>query len=330
MEFRTIVLCEKLQHQISHRDKILLLGSCFAENIGHLLVAHKFNVKINPTGILYNPVSIADALQMMSDRYQYTVNDIFRDGNLWHSFRHHSRFSHTDPELCIDGINRELKAGAEQLHRASWLLVTFGTAYVYSLRETGKVVANCHKLPASLFDRRRVGVDEMLRGWIPLIERLSDSNSELKIMFTVSPIRHLRDGAHENQLSKSVLLLFVDELCRLYPDRCIYFPSYEIVMDELRDYRFYDAGMTHPNEQAITYIWERFSEACFSEETRTLNREWERLEKALNHRPLTPDKDAFRDFTMQNLFKLKKIREKYSYFDLSKEIDSLELFLKTL
>ena len=123
MEFRTIVPCEKLQHQISHRDKILLLGSCFAENIGHLLVAHKFNVKINPTGILYNPVSIADALQTMSDRYQYTVNDIFRDGNLWHSFRHHSRFSHTDPELCIDGINRELKAGAEQLHRASWLLV---------------------------------------------------------------------------------------------------------------------------------------------------------------------------------------------------------------
>lgn len=258
MEFRTIVPCEKLQHQISHRDKILLLGSCFAENIGHLLVAHKFNVKINPTGILYNPVSIADALQTMSDRYQYTVNDIFRDGNLWHSFRHHSRFSHTDPELCIDGINRELKAGAEQLHRASWLLVTFGTAYVYSLRETGKVVANCHKLPASLFDRRRVGVDEMIRGWIPLIERLSDSNPELRIMFTVSPIRHLRDGAHENQLSKSVLLLFVDELCRMYPDRCIYFPSYEIVMDELRDYRFYDAGMTHPNEQAIRYIWERF------------------------------------------------------------------------
>ena len=267
--------------KISHRDKILLLGSCFAENIGHLLVAHKFNVKINPTGILYNPVSIADALQMMSDRYQYTVNDIFRDGNLWHSFRHHSRFSHTDPELCINGINRELNAGAEQLHRVSWLLVTFGTAYVYSLRETGKVVANCHKLPASLFDRRRVGVDEMLRGWIPLIERLSDSNPELRIMFTVSPIRHLRDGAHENQLSKSVLLLFVDELCRMYPDRCIYFPSYEIVMDELRDYRFYDAGMTHPNEQAIRYIWERFSEACFSEETRTLNREWERLEKAL-------------------------------------------------
>ena len=232
MEFRTIVPCEKLQHQISHRDKILLLGSCFAENIGHLLVAHKFNVKINPTGILYNPVSIADALQMMSDGYRYTVNDIFRDGNLWHSFRHHSRFSHTDPELCIDGINRELKAGAEQLHRASWLLVTFGTAYVYSLRETGKVVANCHKLPASLFDRRRVGVDEMIRGWIPLIERLSDSNPELRIMFTVSPIRHLRDGAHENQLSKSVLLLFVDELCRMYPDRCIYFPSYEIVMDE--------------------------------------------------------------------------------------------------
>jgi GSCFA family protein len=181
-----------------------------------------------------------------------------------------------------------------------------------------------------LFDRRRVGVDEMIRGWIPLIERLSDSNPELRIMFTVSPIRHLRDGAHENQLSKSVLLLFVDELCRMYPDRCIYFPSYEIVMDELRDYRFYDAGMTHPNEQAIRYIWERFSEACFSEETQTLNREWERLEKALNHRPLTPDKDAFRDFTMQNLFKLKKIWEKYSYFDLSKEIDSLELFLKTL
>ena len=201
---------------------------------------------------------------------------------------------------------------------------------MYFLRVSGNGVGYLHKLPVLLFVWRWGCLDEMLRGWIPLIERLSDSHPELRIMFTVSPIRHLSDGAHENQLSKSVLLLFVDELCRMYPDRCIYFPSYEIVMDELRDYRFYDAGMTHPNEQAIRYIWERFSEACFSEETRTLNREWERLEKALNHRPLTPDKDTFRDFTVQNLFKLKKIREKYSYFDLSKEIDSLELFLKTL
>ena len=321
MEFRTIVPCEKLQHQISHRDKILLLGSCFAENIGHLLVAHKFNVKINPTGILYNPVSIADALQMMSDRYQYTVNDIFRDGNLWHSFRHHSRFSHTDPELCIDGINRELKAGAEQLHRASWLLVTFGTAYVYSLRETGKVVANCHKLPASLFDRRRVGVDEMIRGWIPLIERLSDSNPELRIMFTVSPIRHLRDGAHENQLSKSVLLLFVDELCRMYPDRCIYFPSYEIVLDELRDYRYYADDMLHPSPLAVRYLWERFSEAFFSAETKQVITAIEDITKDLSHKPFHPESEAYQRFLGQIVLKIERLNGKYPYLDFQKETE---------
>ena len=321
MEFRTIVPCEKLQHQISHRDKILLLGSCFAENIGHLLVAHKFNVKINPTGILYNPVSIADALQMMSDRYQYTVNDIFRDGNLWHSFRHHSRFSHTDPELCIDGINRELKAGAEQLHRASWLLVTFGTAYVYSLRETGKVVANCHKLPASLFDRRRVGVDEMNRGWIPLIERLSDSNPELRIMFTVSPIRHLRDGAHENQLSKSVLLLFVDELCRMYPDRCIYFPSYEIVLDELRDYRYYADDMLHPSPLAVRYLWERFSEAFFSAETKQVITAIEDITKDLSHKPFHPESEAYQRFLGQIVLKIERLNGKYPYLDFQKETE---------
>ena len=330
MEFRTIVPCKKLQYPISHQSGIVLLGSCFAENIGHLLDVYKFNVEINPTGILYNPFSIADALHMLMDGVHCTEKDIFKAGNLWHSFRHHSRFSHTDANLCLEGINSRLDIASRKLSEASWLLITFGTAYVYTLRETGQIVANCHKLPASLFDRRRVGVGELLQEWMPLTERLFKSNPALRILFTVSPIRHLKDGAHENQLSKSVLLLFVDELCRLFPENCFYFPSYEIVMDELRDYRFYDAGMTHPTEQAIDYIWERFSESCFSEETRMLNREWAQLEKALHHRPLTPDAEAFRTFSMQNLFKLKKIREKYPYFDLSEEINSLESFLKTL
>lgn len=330
MEFRTVVPCEKLQHRISHRDEILLLGSCFAENIGRLLVSHKFNVGINPTGILYNPYSIADTLDLLADNYRFTAGDLFQSGNLWHSFLHHSRFSHTSAELCARQINRELISGAERLSRASWLLITFGTAYVYTLRENGRVVANCHKLPASLFDRRRITAEEFFFRWQPLADRLFEINPELNIMFTVSPIRHLKDGAHDNQLSKSELLLLIDKLCRAYPQRCVYFPSYEIVLDELRDYRFYDAGMTHPTDQAVEYIWDRFSESCFSEETRTLNREWERLEKALNHRPLTPDTETYRNFTVQNLFKLKKIREKYPYFDISKEIASLESFLKTL
>ena len=324
MDFQTKVELPAGLPPVSHAERILLMGSCFAENMGRLLAENKFRVDMNPFGILYNPLSVSTALVEILKGKVYQEKDLFLYKECWHSPMHHGLFSASSPEEVLEKINTRLSQAHRSVHELDWLMLTFGTAYVYEQKETRQVVSNCHKLPESCFNRRILSVDEIVNEYTSLITSMVARNSHLKVLFTVSPIRHIRDGMHANQLSKSTLLLAIDRLQQLFPDHVFYFPSYEIVMDELRDYRFYDAGMTHPNEQAIRYIWERFSEACFSEETQTLNREWERLEKALNHRPLTPDKDAFRDFTMQNLFKLKKIWEKYSNYDLSKEIESQE------
>ena len=307
-----------------------MLGSCFAENMGVRMMHYKFNVDLNPFGILYNPLSIAHSMYMLLKNKIFTENDLFRQGRLWHSFSHHSRFSHTDLQTCLNQINGRLVEGAKLLKNADWLIFTWGTAWVYRLSQTGAVVSNCHKLPEHYFIRERLSPEEIVSAWKSLIPELLQNNSDLKILMTVSPIRHFRDGAHANQLSKSALLLAIDELCRSFPESCFYFPSYEIVMDELRDYRFYDTDMIHPSEQAIEYIWERFGLYYFNEKTRQENVEWEKLSKLLGHRQLTPDSNAYKDFVMQNLFKLKKFHQKYPYFDLSNEFDSLECLLKTL
>ena len=211
-----------------------------------------------------------------------------------------------------------------------FLILTWGTAWVYTLTGTDTVVANCHKLPASCFDRRRLSVDGMVAVWLPLLERLFATNPRVKLLFTVSPVRHMKDGAHGNQLSKSALLLFTDELCRAYPERCFYFPAYELVMDELRDYRFYDRDMVHPSQQAVDYVWEKFSETYFDEATHSVNREWGRLLQALRHRPLTPDRKTYRQFVVQNILKLEKFREKYTFFDVTDELAAARQLLATL
>ena len=330
MEFRTIVSIKKLPYSITHEQKIMMLGSCFAENIGKYMQQYKFNIDLNPFGILYNPASIAHSLYMLLQNKTFAEFDLFREGQLWHSFSHHSRFSHIDLHTCLNEINTRLAQGAIILKNADWLIITWGTAWVYRLTETGEIVSNCHKLPEKYFIRQRLCPNEITDMWIPLISELLQENPRLKILMTVSPVRHFRDGAHANQLSKSTLLLATELLCCTFSDNCFYFPSYEIVMDELRDYRFYDSDMVHPSEQAVEYIWEQFSLSCFSEKTRQENAEWGKIFKSLNHKPLTSDLNAYKDFVMQNLFKLKKFHQKYPYFDLSNELKSLECLLKSL
>lgn len=324
MEFRTVVPIRPFPDQIDHRQTLLMMGSCFAENIGNWLVSRKFSVDLNPFGILYNPHSVADAIYTLLSRKEFSAEDLFLQGNLWHSFSHHSRFSHTDPNEALRQINERVMTASENLKSSQWLIITWGTAFVYELADTGRIVSNCHKLPEKKFKRRRVSVQEITQEWSQLLETLQQVNPGLKILFTVSPIRHLKDGAHDNQLSKSILLLAIDELCRAYPDTCTYFPSYEIMMDELRDYRFYAADMVHPSEVAINYIREKFSESFFSSETRAILLEWDKLQKAIHHRPLTPDSIAYKNFGMQNLFKLKFFQEKYPFFDVRKEMVFLQ------
>ncbi len=315
---------------VTHHHRMMLLGSCFAEHIGMRLGENLFDVDVNPFGILYNPFSIASSLSRLLDKNVYTAGDIFKNGNLWHSFAHHSRFSHIDADSCLHEINVRFQSAAEAVDSIDWLVLTWGTAWVYTDRESGRVVSNCHKLPASRFSRRRMSPAEMEDVWLPILRRLFERNSHVKVLLTVSPIRHLKDGAYGNQLSKAALHLFCDALTYLFPDRCFYFPAYEIVMDELRDYRFYDTDMVHPSAQAVEYIWDRFAETFFDESTCCINKEWNAVRRSLNHRPLTSDTDTYRDFVMQNILKLENFQKKYPFFDVDKELNASRQLLETL
>ena len=273
MNFRTQVLLPERETEIRHSERIMLFGSCFAENIGNLLVENKFRCDVNPFGILYNPLSVSQALRQILSGKKYEESDLFHSGGLWHSWMHHSDFSAPSPEEGVTLINSRLVKANEELEKANWLVVTFGTSYVYIHQETQKVVGNCHKQPEKTFARLRLSVSTIVEEWQDVLSKLRERNPELKVLFTVSPIRHEKDGMHGNQLSKATLLLAIDEICRLCPE-CHYFPSYEILLDELRDYRFYADDMLHPSRMAVEYIWECFSKCYFSAETKAVMKEW--------------------------------------------------------
>lgn len=329
MDFSTPVKTEKGSFALNHKQLILSMGSCFSENIGEKLSEQKFQIDVNPFGILYNPASIASSLRILINDRCFTQDDLFfREGSM-HSYAHHSRFSHPEAGECLKRINERIALSASRLQSLDCLMITFGTAYVYRLKKDGEIVANCHKMPENLFNRSRLSVDEIVDDWKSLIEQLYTLNPALKILFTVSPIRHLKDGAHGNQLSKAILLLAIEKLNQIFPN-ISYFPAYEIVLDELRDYRFYAADMAHPSDIAVQYLWKRFCEAYFNAETRTLINQWNKIKTALNHRPLQTESTAYKDFIMQNLFKLEEIRKKYPYFDVTKEITQIQTRLNSL
>jgi len=327
MEFRTKIDIPTSDTSISHKSRILMFGSCFIQNIGDLLIANKFNVNLNPFGILYNPQSISQAIRLLLNKKSFTYNDIFEHKGLYHSFWHHGSFSDIDKNRCLDNINNHLETGAKDLKDADILFLTFGTAYVFHSKDQNMVVGNCHKLPAIHFDRYRLDMDGIVNDWNNLIQELKDVNPKLQIVFTVSPIRHQKDGAHENQLSKSTLLLAIDKICRNNKDTS-YFPSYEILLDELRDYRFYNEDMVHPNPVAIRYIWERFSETYFNKETCRIIEEWEKIYMSLNHRPINSQSDEYKHFLRQTLLKLKAFNEKYPYICCKEEVSNLEVVLQ--
>lgn len=329
MDFRTKVELPGKETEIRHSDRILLFGSCFAENVSKLLVGNKFRCDVNPFGILYNPCSVGLALRQIADGKVYTSDDLFEADGLWHSWMHHGDFSAPEADACLEKVNTRLKAAAAVLDMQDWLIVTWGTAYVYFHRELRQVVGNCHKQSERLFERHRLSVGEIVDEWLPLLHELKARNPKLKVMLTVSPIRHLRDGLHANQLSKGTLLLAADELCRQMSD-VHYFPAYEILTDELRDYRFYAEDMTHPSEVAVKYVWECFSETCFSAETKRILKEWEAVRKGLAHRPSRPDTEAYRTFISQIVLKITQIKEKLPYIEVQKELELCEPRLNTL
>lgn len=322
MDFYTHIDISKSAFKINHQDKILMLGSCFIENIGSKLIDNKFNVNLNPFGILYNPQSIAQSLEILLDKRTFTESDLFEDGGIYNSYYHHSRFSGANKEECLNKINSSIGEASDVLKRGDILFITFGTSYVFRHKELDLIVSNCHKLPAKTFDRYRLTVEQIVDCWAVLISRMKEVNPDLKIIFTVSPIRHLKDGAHDNQLSKATLLLAVDELNKIAD--CTYFPSYEIVLDELRDYRFYNEDMVHPNETSIKYIWKRFAETYFDRNTISIIEEWNKLHTAINHRAINQDSDEYKRFLDQTLLKLRTFAQKYPYICCNGELLLLE------
>ena len=306
--------------EISYHDLNMLLGSCFAENIGNRFIENKFQTDLNPLGILYNPESIAMSIRRLLENRRWEGEELFRHEGLYHSFGHHSSFSDISKENCLHKINERLSFSAGNIPKTNNLFITFGTAYVYRLKETGQVVSNCHKLPAQLFMRERLTVQQIVEKWRTLLADLFETNKELIIFFTVSPVRYWQDGVHENQLSKSILLLAIEQLQTLFPERTVYFPAYEMMMDELRDYRFYAEDFCHPSNTAIQYIWERFTDTYMNEHTQQLMKEIGRIKKALNHKPLNQQSESYRQFISQTLLKIEQLREKMPYICFENEL----------
>ena len=257
----TPVIVPQMSFKIDYSTGIVSLGSCFADEIGERLQEGDFHVEMNPFGALYNPASIAAAVRRLMEDREIGMDDLVQHEDLWHSWHHHGCFSHSTAEETLAACNSRIHQAHQALKEASLLMVTFGTAWVFE-REGG-IVANCHKLPPQMFVRRRMTVEEIVALWQPLLQELAAYYPGLKVLFTVSPIRHMADGAHGNQLSKSTLLLAIDNLLPTIhcPLPTYYFPSYEIVLDELRDYRFFDEKMTHPTPLAVDIVWDRFQRA---------------------------------------------------------------------
>ena len=328
MNFFSHIELPKSLIDISYPDINMFFGSCFAENIGNKFFEHKFQVDLNPFGVLYNPESIACSIKRLIENAPINGEELFSHQGIYHSFCHHSSFSDTSQEACLQKINERIALSAGNLKKASKLFITFGTAYVYRLAETGQVVSNCHKLPGKLFTRDRLSIKQIVESWEKLIVDLFVINKELKLVFSVSPVRYWQDGVHENQLSKSTLLLAIEELRMRFPDEIIYFPAYELMLDELRDYRFYADDLFHLSGMAIQFIWEHLVEVSMNDQTKQQMKEIKQIHKLLNHRPFNCSNELHKQFISQTLLKIEQLSTKTPYLCFENEIEALKQRLR--
>lgn len=277
------------ENSIDHGHHIWTIGSCFADEIGTRMSHAMLNVEVNPLGTLYNPLSIADALRRVAERHRYSMDDLLFNEGRWHSLDFHSSFSGRDPDIMLNRLNSTIARLHEGLRKLDWLMLTLGSARVFIDNDSGKVAANCHKLPASRFTVRDVTADEAAQALTEALRPIMEIAPQLKVIFTVSPIRHKAYGYHADRLSKASLLLAADRMVRELPQgHACYFPAYEIMQDELRDYRFYAADMIHPSETAADHIYSRFAGAWFSARASACAARCRRLHGRLCHRP-SPD-----------------------------------------
>lgn len=321
-KFRTEVRIPDFRRKAGYQSPSMFIGSCFTENIGGKMAALKFPVDVNPFGNLYNPASVANGIRFLMQNRKFDKPDLINHNGLWHSFSHHSRFSSVNADESLENINGRLQAASQFLKKANFLFITFGTAWVYEYKLTGQIVSNCHKIPDREFRRFRLKIDEIVGEFTNLLEELQKFNPGLEVIFTVSPIRHLRDGAVENQRSKSVLLLAVDQLVEKFGEECCsYFPAYEIVMDELRDYRFYDEDMTHLSTAAVNHIWEKFQDVLIEKESLKISEEVKKIISATEHKPFNRVTKEHLHFLQQSFQKTCSLEAEFLYLNLEFEKD---------
>lgn len=319
MNFHLNLQIPEFAQKIKYADKLLLIGSCFAENIGERLEHYKFNTNINPNGVLFNPASIAVALRRIINNKKTEENELFFANEVWNSWEYHSRFSNTDKATCLSDINTSISTSSEFIKQGDWLFITFGSAFVYKHNSNGMLVGNCHKAPQKEFTKQLLTVAEIVNDYTLLIQQLKAKNSKLKIVFTVSPVRYIRDGVVENNLSKARLIEAVHELVQQNIDS-FYFPAYELVIDDLRDYRFYKSDLVHPNEQAIEYVFEKLIKTAFEEDTKVLFEKIKDIITAKDHLPFNTNTNAYKQFQKTYLKRCKQIQQEHTFLDLADEI----------
>jgi len=318
MEFFLPFQIRSFPFKISYTDKILFVGSCFSEEIGNKMLNVKFDVLQNPNGILYDPISITDALFSYIENKTFEEENLFELNGLWHSWKHHSVFSGVNKKDVLEKINNSINEAHLFLQECKMLIVTFGTAFNYQLKESFKNVSNCHKAPSSFFIKTLLPIEQIKADFLSVITALEIFNPKLKIIFTVSPVKHIKDGVVENNRSKARLLeaahVIADE-----KENVFYFPACELVNDVLRDYRFYKEDLVHPNETAIDFVFEKFSHSFFDNPTKEIMKEIQKIISAMNHKPFIKESEAHQRFISSQIQNIVEVESSHPFIDLSKE-----------
>lgn len=312
MEFSTIVPIPDAGKPIHYETQIVSIGSCFAANMAQKFDYFQFRNLSNPTGILFHPGAIAGLISDAVAARHFSADDVFFHNGRWHSFDAHSDVSGKDQDEVISSLNRSVEALSDHLQTAGVVLITFGTAWYYTHKNSGKAVANCHKVPQKEFEKRLFSPDEVSVITLEIIESIRSVNPKAQLVFSISPVRHLKDGFVENQQSKAHLISGLHQAIQ-NRENCHYFPAYEIMMDELRDYRFFGPDMIHPTQTAIDYIWERFADAWISDSARAVMGEVDAIRRGLAHRAFDPESEAHKRFLEQLSARIAALQQRFPH-----------------
>jgi len=313
MNFTTKIPITQNANPIDYNSKIVSFGSCFAENMGDKLLYYKFQTQVNPFGIIFNPFSIEKLIERVVLQRYFTKDDIFFFNERWHCYEVHSELSDADSEVFLSKLNQILSDTQKQLQQATHIIITYGTSWVYRHIETNAIVANCHKVPQKQFSKELLSIDSIQKSIQNTVSLIATLNPKCNFIFTVSPVRHLKDGFVENQVSKAHLIAAIYATTNTKQQTLNYFPSYEIMMDELRDYRFYADDMMHPSPMAIDYIWERFAATQIDASAITTMELVQTIQKGLAHRPFNPNSESHQKFEANLKEKIATLEAQYSF-----------------